>query len=272
MKKNDFKNRVALITGSSRGIGLATAKELGSRGAGIVLNGRGEERLEKARAELEGMGIDVRAAAADVSSPEECRDMIGLALEEFGRLDILVNNAGMSMRSNLEELDPETCRKMVEVNMLGCIYPTIYAIPHIKEKKGSIVFISSIGGLVGLPTASIYCATKTGLRGLADSLRCELAPDGVHLGVVYVGFTENAPDKEVAGPGGSAVPHDRPAHMTWKQVAAEIAALISKRKRDAVLTPAGKLAGYTSRLSPGFVEQAIIFARKHNLSEKLGMR
>ncbi len=272
MSRKKLDGKVALITGSSRGIGLATAKEMAKRGASVVLNARGEERLEKARAQLVADGCDVAAFPCDVSSSDACREMVDFAVEKFGRLDILLNNAGVSMRSNFEDLDAELCRKVVDVNLLGCIYPTLYAVPHIKKTRGHLLFISSIAGIIGLPTASLYCATKRGLAGFADSIRCELAPDGVHVGVIYVGFTENDPEKKVIGAGGEGISPDRPAHMTQAQVANEICRVVEHRKRNAVLSPIGKLAGFAAWLSPDLVEQIIIFTRKHKLSEKLNIR
>ena len=272
MKNKDFEGKVALITGSSRGIGLATARELGARGAKIVLNARGKERLEAAKQELEGKGVEALAMPADVTSPEACEDMVRRAVEEFGRLDILMNNAGISMRAEFENCDAAACKKVVDINMLGCIYPTLYAVPEIKKNKGSIVFTSSIAGLIGLPTAALYCATKTGLRGFADALRCELAPDGVHVGVVYVGFTENDPEKRVLGAGSEDISPDRPAHMTQAQVAHEFAELIAKRKRNVALSHVGKFAKFISWFSPKIVEDTIIFSRRHKLNEKLNIR
>jgi len=272
MSKKDFENKVALITGSSRGIGLATARELASRGAKIALNARGKERLEQARESLEREGYSVISIQADVTSPDACRDMVARTVAEFGRLDILINNAGVSMRANLEDLDPETCRNIVDINLMGCIYPTLFALPEIKKNRGSIVFTSSIAGLIGLPTGSLYCATKAALRGLADSLRCELAPDGAHVGVVYVGFTENDPEKTVIGAAGGAIPPSRPAHITQEEVAKEFAALIRNRRSRAVLSPIGKLAEYVSRVSPELVSNTIVFSRKYRLNERLGIR
>lgn len=272
MSKTDFKNKVALITGSSRGIGLATARELAKRGAKVALNARGKTRLEQARESLEREGCDTISIQADVTSPDACRNMAARTIEAFGRLDVLINNAGVSMRANFEDLDAETCRDIVDVNLMGCIYPTLFSLPEIKKNRGSIVFTSSIAGLIGLPTASLYCATKTALRGFADSLRCELAPAGVHVGVVYVGFTENDPEKTVVGAAGDAVPPARPAHMSQEQVAREFADLIRKRRNRAVLSPIGKFADYVSRISPDIVEDTIIFSRKHRLNERFGIR
>lgn len=272
MANNDFTGKVALITGSSRGIGLATARELARRGAKIALNARGADRLEQARATLTAEGFDVMSAPADVSSAEACRGMVTRTLEHFGRLDILINNAGVSMRAKFEDLDAETCRNIVDANLMGCIYPTIAALPEIKKNRGSIVFTSSIAGLIGLPTATMYCATKTALRGFSESLRCELAPDGVHVGIVYVGFTGNDPDKTVIGAGGGAVPHGRPAHMSQEEVAVEFANLIHKRRPRAVLSPIGKLAELAARLSPDLSGDAISFSVKHRLNERFGIR
>lgn len=272
MSRKTLEGKVALITGSSRGIGLASAREMARRGASVVLNARGEERLEKAHAELVEAGFNAAAIPCDVSDPDACKAMVDFAVDEFGRLDIILNNAGVSMRSELAELDAETCRNVVDVNMLGCIYPTLYAVPHIKETKGHVLFISSIAGIIGLPTASLYCATKTGLVGFANSIRCELAPAGVHVGVIYVGFTENDPEKKVLGAGGETISPDRPAHMTQAQVAGEICRVIEKRRRGAVLSPIGKFAKFAAWFSEDLVEQIIIFTRKHNLSEKLNIR
>ena len=272
MLKNKLHGKVAVITGSSRGIGLATAHELARYGARIVLNGRGGERLDNAEKQLRDAGCDVIAMPADVTAPEDCERLIRAAVDAFGRLDILVNNAGLSMRANLEDLDAATCKKILDINMHGCVYPTLYAIPQLRKYGGSVVFTSSIAGIIGLPTASLYCAAKTGLRGFADSIRCELASSNVHVGVVFVGFTENDPEKTVAGARGEAVKPDRPGYMTQKDVARAFADLIIHRRRESVLTPVGKFAKLAAWLSPQFVEKAVIFSRKTNLSEKIGIR
>lgn len=271
MARKPLQDKVALITGSSRGIGLATARELAARGARIVLNARPGPRLDNALASLRSQGADAIAAPADVTDPDACRAMIEQAVAHFGRLDILVNNAGISMRANLEDLDAAACKKILDLNMHGCVYPTLYAIPQLKQNRGSVVYTSSIAGLIGLPTATLYCAAKTGLRGFADALRCELAPAGVHVGIVFVGFTENDPEKTVEGAGGQAVSPDRPGYMTQAEVGRAFADLIQHRRRQIALTPIGKFAKFAAWLSPEFVEQAIIMSRRAKLSDRLGI-
>lgn len=270
--KNSLQGKVALITGSSQGIGLASALALAKRGASIMLNARHEDTLTQASSVLMRQGHTVHAMAADVSVAGQAQALVAATLERFGRLDVLINNAGISMRSEFEEMDPAECEKMVSVNLLGSVYPTLHAVAPIRQSGGSVIFISSIAGLVGLPTGSLYCATKTALRGLADSLRCELGPQGVHVGVVYAGFTQNDPGKTVIGARGSVSAPNRPAHMTQAQVARQVVQLVQTRQRQVVLTPIGKLAQLAAWLSPETVEKTIIFSRRHQVAEIAGIR
>jgi len=257
-----MQGKVALISGASRGVGAAAAAQLLRRGAKVVITARGEARLEKTRALLEKQGGQVVAVAGDVGKLADCKAMVDAALKHFGRLDILVNNAGVSMRGHFAELSLETCEQVVSTNLTGVIYLTRLAVPHILKAKGSIVFISSIAGLMGLPGASVYCATKGALTGLSDSMRLELGPRGVHCGVVYLGFTEHDPEKRILGADGSLVPPDRPAHHTQAFAAGLIVELIEKRKRRLVMTASGKIGAAVNRFSPALMEKAILTAQQ----------
>jgi len=119
--------------------------------------------------------------------------------------------------------------------------------------------------LFGLPGASIYCATKKALTGLAESMRIELIPEGVHVGVVYLGFTEHDPQKRIIAADGSLVPPDRPAHHTQDYAAGLIIKMIEKRKKQLIMTPSGVLAWLMYRLSPTIVEKAILWAQSSQL-------
>jgi len=271
MTKQYFAGKVAFVTGSSRGIGFATARELGRQGAAVVLNARGEERLAKARKALEDEGLTVAALQADVASPDACKAMIDEIVDRFGGLDILVNNAALMMSTGFETIGPEVYKSMVEVNVLGAIYATRCALPHLKARKGSVVFLSSIAGLVGIPDMSLYSTTKMALAGLAGSLRCELKPAGVHVGMVYPGFTQNDPEKRMFGPGGTLILPGRPPYHTQEQVAKKIATLIRKRKRQMVLTPYGKAVHLMMRVSPRFVEYVIAQIQYGGLRQRLGV-
>ncbi len=256
-----FKGKVALITGASRGVGFSVARELVKRGAKVVLSARGERRLLDSRDKLERLGGDVAAVTGDVGKWDDARRMVEVAHDRFGKIDILVNNAGISMRGKFHELSPEVCTDTITTNLLGSVYLTKAAIDDIRETKGHVVFVSSIAGLFGLPGASTYCASKAALTGLSESLRLELIPEGVHSGVVYLGFTEHDPEKTILAADGTGVRPDRPAHHTQVFAASLIVDMLVKRKRRIIMTPAGVLGGLVYRFSPGFVEWAILKAQ-----------
>lgn len=255
-----FDGKVALITGGSRGVGFALARELCLRGASVVITARGEERLKKSEKELIDAGGKAAAYAGDVSNWDDALRMVRTAIENFGRLDIVVNNAGVSMRGEFRRLSPELCTQVVQTNLMGSIFVSRASVAHVVESGGHLIFISSIAGIFGLPGASIYCASKKALAGLAESLRIELAPD-VHVGVVYLGYTEHDPEKRILLEDGSPALPDRPAHHTQKQAAEIILRMIERRKRQIVMTPVGMLGWAVHRISPSFVEKMVITAK-----------
>lgn len=262
-----FEGKVALVTGGSRGVGFATARELVGRGASVVISARGAKRLEESRKILADMGGRVAAVAGDVGAWEDARAMVGAAVDGFGGLDIIINNAGVSMRGRLDELAPDVCSKVISTNLTGSVYVTLAGIGPVSDSGGSIVFISSIAGLFGLPGASVYCATKGALTGFCESLRLELIPRGVHVGVVHLGFTEHDPEKRILAADGSLVPPDRPAHQPQSLAARLILEMLEKRRRRLVMTPIGKFGWIAYRISPWLVERAILLAQ----SGKLGI-
>lgn len=253
----DFAGKTALISGGSRGLGYAIAVELAERGANVVITARGSERLQKSRAKLEAMGAKVEAVCGDVGEWSDAKRMVDTALERFGGLDLLVNNAGVSMRGDFRDLSPDVCAKIISTNLMGSINLSRAAVDAVVARKGSIVFISSIAGLFGLPGASVYCASKGAMRGLSESMRLELSSKGVHVGVVNLGFTEHDPEKRILGADGSPELPQRPAHHTQAQAARQILSMIVKRKREVTLTAVGKLGALAYRLSPSAVERTI---------------
>lgn len=256
-----LRGKVALVSGASRGVGLATAKALVAREAKVVITARGERRLDDSRRVLELLGGEVEAVVGDVGSWADATRMVTSAIDRFGRLDLLINNAGVSMRGQFTELAPEVCSQTIGTNLLGSVYLTRAAAKHIVEARGSIVFISSIAGLIGLPGASTYCASKSALSGLAESLRLELGPKGVHVGVVYLGFTEHDPEKRILAADGSLVPPDRPAHNSQAFAAETILKVIEQEARQQIMTPIGNVGWIVHRLSPSLVEGLIARAQ-----------
>ena len=192
-----LQDKVAIITGSSLGIGKAIAFEMAKRGVKIVLNARNLQRLEKTQVAMQEAGYESIAVVGDVSNMEDCQKLVDQTIEAFGKIDILVNNAGISMEGTVEELDAEVFKKVMNVNYLGCVYPTKAALPHLRKAKGSIMFAGSLAGMRGLPKYSVYSSSKMALTALAESLKIELDGSGVHVGIAYIGFTQNDPDKTI---------------------------------------------------------------------------
>jgi short-subunit dehydrogenase len=223
----------------------------------VVLNGRDESRLERTRAELAAAGLEVVAAAGDVACFPECERLVGVAFTCWNRLDILVNNAGISARGRFDATRPEVFTQVISTNLLGPIYATRLALPHLEEVQGSVIFISSLAGLHGIPGGAAYSTSKMALTAFAQALRAELSR--VHVGVLYVGFTRNDPDKLFFRPDGSLGPIRRPFRytLTQAQVAEAVAELILHRRRSRVLTGLGRTMSLLSRLSPRLLEALV---------------
>jgi 3-oxoacyl-[acyl-carrier protein] reductase len=167
--------QTALITGGSKGIGRATCLALAREGANIVFAARDEGRIGETMEELKEMSGRALAIRADVRYEEDVKRLISKAVDEFGGLDILVNNAGVAYRKPLVETTLEEYDKIMDTNLKGIFLCTKYAIPYIRNSKnGKIVNISSGAGLHGIPELSIYCASKSGVISITQSIASEL--------------------------------------------------------------------------------------------------
>ena len=262
---SQFKGKVAIVTGSSRGIGKAIALKLAQEGCSIVLNGRNQERLDEAKIEVEKITPNVITFKCDVSDAEASKQLIDSAIENFGRLDILVNNVGVSNRGTVEESNPEVFKRVFESNVLGSVNPTIPALPHIKKNKGSLVFISSLAGIRGLPNLGAYCSSKMALRAIAESIRIEEHEHKIHVGLIYVGITEIEHKKEsIAADGTAVILQDRGDKkvQSMAYVAKKVFQNIKKRKFITTLSGVGKLNAFLQPRMPWLVEKIIIKASK----------
>jgi NAD(P)-dependent dehydrogenase (short-subunit alcohol dehydrogenase family) len=260
-----FQNKVAIITGSSRGIGKAIAIKLAKEGVSIVLNGRNNQRLLEAKSEIEKIHSRVVSCCCDVSDPAQSKMLIDFAMESFGRLDILINNVGISNRGTIAESKPEVFQKVFESNVFGSMYTTIEALPHIRKTKGSIVFISSVAGIRGLPSLGPYCASKMALRSFAETLRIEEHTSNIHVGLIQVGITEIEHQKEAIGADGKAVilaDRSNKKVQTTTYVAEQVFKNIRRRKFITTLSRVGKLNAFLQPLMPLIVEKIIIRVNK----------
>ena len=255
-----FKGTVVVVTGSSRGIGKAIALAFAKEGAFIVLNGRNSERLSETLSELKLVCANVVAINADVSTEEGAKSLIDFALESFGKITYLINNVGISSRGNVGELDPKVIKAIFESNVYGTIFPTMMALPALRAEKGGVLFISSLAGIRGLPGLGPYSASKMTLRALVESIRIEEKNNGVYAGLLLVGITEVAHDKEVLGPDGKPrllSPRSGRGVSTMTTVSKAALHMIRKRKFIKTLTFIGKMNQLLNKLSPGLVEWII---------------
>ena len=248
-----MKNKVIIITGSSIGIGRKMAELLVAQGAKVVLNARNENRLLKVAKEFEKEGHQVLAVAGDVSKSEDCKRIVEETIKQFGQLDGLINNAGISTEGEVGELDENIFRKIMEVNYLGSVYPTQAALPFLRKTKGSVIFVSSVAGIRGIPGYAVYSSSKMALTALAESLKIEEKQSGVHVGIAYVGFTENDAQKTIYDSNGKIIP--QPARPGMKAepvevVAGRIIKMIERRQFKNVFTLLGKLNHFVNRLFP----------------------
>ena len=250
--------KVAIITGSSRGIGKAIALELAAEGYTIVLNGRSEERLADTLEMIQKTQPNSISICCDVSILEGANLLISKTIETFGRLDILVNNVGISMRGHVADLNPEVFKTVFESNVLGTVYPTIPAIDHLRKTQGSIVFISSLAGIRGLPGLSAYCSSKMALRAIAESIRIEEKKNNIHVGLIFVGITDIEHNKETIAADGSkrvlASRKDKKVQST-ESVAKAVYKNIRRRKFITVLTGIGRLNAFMQPRMPLIVER-----------------
>jgi NADP-dependent 3-hydroxy acid dehydrogenase YdfG len=258
---NKFQGKVAIITGSSRGIGKAIALEFAKHGASIVLNGRDNKRLKETESEIKQIHNKVIAVCCDVSTIDGGKQLIETTIEAFQQIDFLINNVGVSMRGKVAELNPEVFKTVFDSNVLGTVNPTIPAIEHIRKTQGSIIFISSLAGIRGLPSLSAYCSSKMALRAIAESIRIEEATNKIHVGLIYVGITDIEHNKEtIAADGSKKVLQSRKDKkvQSTQSVAKAVLKNINKRKFITVLTRIGKLNSFLQPRYPMLVEKIIL--------------
>lgn len=176
----------AIITGGSSGIGLATARLLAERGAVVSLLARGADRLESAAESLRARGATVYTRVADVADQAGLSAALDELAAEAGPCDTLVTSAGLARPGRFLELADDVFRQMIEVDYFGTLYALRSVVPGMVERgRGSVVAVSSAAGLLGIYGYSAYGPAKFAVRGLMESLRAELVPHGVHVGVVY---------------------------------------------------------------------------------------
>lgn len=188
-REEDISGQVALVTGSSRGLGFLLARELAREGCKVVICARDEGELERAAAELRREGADVLTVVCDVSERSDVEEMIEDARLRFGGVDILINNAGIIQVGPVHNMTLDDFEQAMDIMYWGTVYPTLAALPHMRRQRyGRIVNITSIGGKVSVPHLLPYSAAKFAAVGFSEGLHSELARDGIKVTTVAPGL------------------------------------------------------------------------------------
>lgn len=260
-----FLNKVVIVTGSGSGIGKTTALQFCKEGAKVVLNGRNETKLKNTAEQFSFLGYEVVYFAGDVTNYETCKRLVEFTIKSYGTINVLVTNGGVSMNARFDEMSPDVFKTVFDSNVYGAAMPVFASLDVLKQSKGSVIFIGSIAGLHGMPTASAYSAGKMALSALQQSLRIELRPHSVHVGILYVGFTENDPEKKLmSGSGEWASVPKRPAFLQQSQraVARSVLQMAKHRINKRTLSLVGKGTSLLLRLYPGIIDSLAILTQR----------
>lgn len=261
--------KVIVITGASDGIGAEMARQLAhahGSGVALVLAARNEQMLADVAGQCEALGAQALVVPTDVTVQEQCNRLVAAAMQRFGRIDGLVNNAGRSAHALFEEVaDLGWYEELMRINLWGSVWCTHAALPHLKASKGSIVAVSSIVGLVGVPGRTAYAATKFAMTGFFETLRMELKGAGVSVTTAYPGVVAtkirvrgfNADGK----PAGVSKLKEDDA-MSAEECARLIIEGMNKRQREVVMTAKAKVGRFLKLVAPGVVEDMALAAVK----------
>ena len=190
---NQFEGKTAVISGGAEGIGLGIAKAMAKQGMNIVIGDIDAQQLEIAHTKLTSEGANVLAIQMDVTKIDQWQNLAKKAIERFGKVHMLVNNAGVgSIPGPIEHTDDKDWRWTIDVNLMGVIYGTQTIVPLIKQhgEGGWLINVASMAGMVGVPTAGAYTATKVAVVGMSESWYAELEPHNIQVSVLCPAFVK----------------------------------------------------------------------------------
>ncbi len=257
--ENYFKDKSFIVTGASSGIGRALSILLAQEGANVAIMARTESKLEQLKA---GLGKDLLIVPGDVTSQEDCKNVVQATIDSYGKLDGLIHNAGVSMRATAAETRVQTYRKLMEVNFFSMVFLFQEALAQIEKTKGHIVAVSSMMGRYSTQERSGYNASKHALQGFMNSVRLEIMDKGIHVMVASPGFVKTSGSLNALTADGT--PYGKmdsaiSGGLDPKKAAQIILSGIEHRKRD--VFPGGpkeKLGLFLSKWAPSMLDKTLV--------------
>lgn len=239
------RDKVAVVTGASRGLGAAVATALARRGAHVALLGRARDRLEAVADRVRSAGAEALVVAADVRDRSALDAAIAAAMERWDRVDLLFNVAAMKMDGPMESASDASVREAIEVNVVGALRCCQAVLPSMRTRgSGHLVNVSSVLGKRATPYRGAYSASKAALNAITDALRVELAGTGVDVTLVCPGRLDDRGDS-------------RRMAMGYDRAAGAIVRAVERRRREVVLTVSGRAMVWLDFLAPGMVDRML---------------
>ncbi len=269
--------KIIVITGASDGIGAEMCRQLAAAGksdTALVLAARNDTLLHQVAAQCNALGVQTLVVKTDVGVQADCRALVAQAVQKFGRIDALINNAGISAQALFEDVKADDLgwyEDVMRVNLWGSVWCTHAALPYLKASKGSIVAVSSLAGLVGVPGRTAYSASKFAMTGFFEALRAELKGAGVSVTTAYPGVVATQiryRGLNAAGvaAGSSGLKEDDA--MSVEECARLIITGMQRREREVVMSAKGKLGRFLKLVLPGTVEKMALAALKDDVKPK----
>jgi NAD(P)-dependent dehydrogenase (short-subunit alcohol dehydrogenase family) len=260
MTRRHFSGAVVVISGGGSGLGRELALRFARDGARIAVLDRDAHTAVTVQGELRQAGYVALGLQCDVTEPADCAAAIAATVAAYGRIDVLVNNAGITHRSAFAATDTAVLRRVIEVNLFGAIHLTGAALQELRRARGLVVAVSSVAGFTPLIARTGYAASKHALHGFFDSLRTELAPDGIEVMLVCPSFIATGIDRNALGPTGGTATHAQVVVGTPLQatrVADRIVRGASRSRRLLLIGRTAHAAWWLSRLAPSLYERVM---------------
>lgn len=267
---NNLNGRIAAITGAGSGIGRALAEELSRRGAHLALSDVNEVGLAETVARCEGRGVKVTSQIVDVADRAAVEAWADLVVDEHGAVNLIFNNAGVAVAATVESISYEDFEWLMNINFWGVVHGTKAFLPHLKAAgEGHVVNVSSVFGLVSIPSQSAYNAAKFAVRGFTDALRIELEIDPcgvsattIHPGGIATNIARDARvDDSVADVAGSTeeamVEFDKFLRTPPEKAARQILKAVERNRRRALIGPDAVVFDAVSRLPAGLYQRVL---------------